>query len=45
MADHVGHLAHLNARNTTLVYASRAPQADIERVKGLMGWENPVVHH
>src|SRR5205814_3805057 len=28
MADHVGHLAHLNARDTTLVFASRAPQAD-----------------
>src|ERR1051326_6937516 len=25
-ADQVGHLAHLNARDTTLVYASRAPQ-------------------
>ena len=23
------------------MYASRAPQADIERVKGLMGWEIP----
>ena len=41
MADHIGHLAHLNARNTTLVYASRAPQADIERVKARMGWEIP----
>src|SRR5271170_7240648 len=28
-ADQVSHLAHLNARDTTLVYASRAPQADI----------------
>ena len=41
MADHVGHLAHLNARDTTFVYASRAPQADIERVKARMGWEMP----
>src|SRR6266481_6584811 len=32
-ADQVGHLAHLNARNTTLTYASRAPQADIARLK------------
>jgi predicted dithiol-disulfide oxidoreductase (DUF899 family) len=31
-ADQIGHLAHLNARDTTLAYASRAPQADIERV-------------
>ena len=28
-ADQVAHLAHLNARDTTLAYASRAPQADI----------------
>src|SRR5437868_17253 len=27
VADHVGNLAHLNARNTTLVFCSRAPQA------------------
>ncbi|WP_028925505.1 DUF899 domain-containing protein [Pseudonocardia acaciae] len=41
MADQVGHLAHLNARNTTLVFASRAPQPDIERVKARMGWRMP----
>src|SRR6266446_7359505 len=29
-ADQVSHLAHLNARDTTLVYASRAPQTDID---------------
>jgi Uncharacterized protein conserved in bacteria len=39
IADHVGHLAHLNARNTTLVFASRAPQKDIKRLKARMGWE------
>jgi predicted dithiol-disulfide oxidoreductase (DUF899 family) len=39
MADHVGNLAHLNARDTTLVFASRAPQADIKRLKARMGWE------
>src|SRR5437588_730255 len=33
-ADQVAHLAHLNARDTTLVYASLAPQADIVRLKG-----------
>ena len=38
MADHVGDLAHLNARDTTLVFASRAPQPDIARVKERMGW-------
>ena len=40
-ADQVSHLAHLNARDTTLVYASRAPQADIVRVKAKMGWAMP----
>jgi predicted dithiol-disulfide oxidoreductase (DUF899 family) len=40
-ADQVAHLAHLNARDTTLVYASRAPQADIARPKARMGWEMP----
>jgi len=39
MADHVPNLAHLNARDTTLVYASRAAQPDIERVKARMGWQ------
>jgi predicted dithiol-disulfide oxidoreductase (DUF899 family) len=37
----VAHLAHLNARDTTLAYASRAPQADIARLKARMGWEIP----
>ena len=31
-ADQVTNLAHVNARDTTLVYASRAPQADIARL-------------
>ena len=38
-ADQVAHLAHLNQRDTTLVYASRAPQPDIARLKVRMGWE------
>ncbi|TJW61821.1 MAG: DUF899 domain-containing protein, partial [Mesorhizobium sp.] len=33
--------AHLNARDTTLVFVSRAPQADIARQKARMGWEIP----
>ena len=41
MADQVAHPAHLNARDTTLAYVSRAPQADIERWKARMGWEIP----
>src|SRR5256885_9261961 len=40
-ADQVSHLSHLNARDTTLVYASRAPQTDIARLKARMGWEMP----
>ncbi len=38
-ADQVAHLAHLNVHDTKLVYASRAPQADIARLKTRMGWE------
>src|SRR3981081_1544259 len=36
-----GQVAHLNSRDPTLVFASRGPQADIERVKARMGWEMP----
>ena len=41
VADQVAHVAHLHARDTTLAFASRAPQADIQRVKARMGWEMP----
>jgi predicted dithiol-disulfide oxidoreductase (DUF899 family) len=41
LADQVAHLAHLNARDTTLAFASRAPQPDIGRWKARMGWEMP----
>src|SRR6476661_3698333 len=41
VADQVSHLAHLNARDTTLAFASRAPQADIARLKSRMEWEIP----
>ncbi len=41
VADQVAHLSHLNARDTTLVFVSRAPQADIERLKARMGWTMP----
>ena len=40
-ADQIGNLAHLNARDTTLAYASRAPQTDIARLKARMGWDMP----
>src|SRR6266700_249522 len=39
LADQVAHPAHLNARNTTLVFASRAPQAEIQGLKERHGWE------
>jgi len=39
VADQVAHPAHLNARDTTLAFVSRAPQDNIQRMKGEMGWE------
>lgn len=39
VADQVAHPAHLNTRDTTLVFASRAPQKDIERLKARMSWQ------
>ena len=41
LADQVAHLAHLNARDTTLAFVSRAPQADIQDLKQRMGWNMP----
>jgi predicted dithiol-disulfide oxidoreductase (DUF899 family) len=41
LADQVAHVAHVNARDTTLVFASRAPQAEIARLKARMGWDWP----
>jgi predicted dithiol-disulfide oxidoreductase (DUF899 family) len=41
IADHIGNLAHLNARDATLVFVSRAPQAGIDRLKQRMGWRMP----
>ena len=41
VADQVAHLAHLNARDTTLAFVSRAPQAEIARWRAHMGWEIP----
>jgi predicted dithiol-disulfide oxidoreductase (DUF899 family) len=41
VADQVAHVAHLNARDTTLVFASPASQADIARLKKRMGWQMP----
>ena len=41
VADQVAHVAHLNARDTTLAFVSRAPQTDIERLKARNGWQMP----
>ena len=41
VADQVAHLAHLNVRDTTLAFVSRAPQSDIERLKRRMDWTMP----
>ncbi len=40
-ADQVAHLAHLNARDTTLAFASRAPQTELRGLKERMGWQMP----
>jgi len=39
--DQVSELAHLNARDTSFVLVSRAPEEQIERFKRRMGWSNP----
>lgn len=39
--DMIGHLAHLNARDTTLVLVARAPIDEIISLKKRMGWEIP----
>jgi predicted dithiol-disulfide oxidoreductase (DUF899 family) len=41
VADQVADVSHLLRRDTSLVFVSRAPQADIDRVKARMGWEMP----
>jgi predicted dithiol-disulfide oxidoreductase (DUF899 family) len=39
--DNVGHLAHLNERDTTFVLVSPAPIDAIDRYKSRMGWDIP----
>lgn len=41
LVDNIGHLAHLHARDTTLVLVSRAPLAKIQPFKRRMGWTVP----
>ena len=39
VADQVAHPAHLNTRDTSLAFVSRAPAADIQRQQERMGWQ------
>ena len=39
VADQVANPAHLNARNTSLAFVSRAPQENIAGLKARMGWD------
>jgi predicted dithiol-disulfide oxidoreductase (DUF899 family) len=41
VADNVGHLAHLHARDTSFALVSRAPLSKIEPFKARMGWTLP----
>lgn len=41
LADHVGPLAHLHARDTALVFVSRAPLERIRPFQARMGWSVP----
>ncbi|MGH3006805.1 MAG: DUF899 domain-containing protein [Gaiellaceae bacterium] len=41
VVDNIGHLAHLHARDTSLVLVSRAPLAKIEPYRERMGWTVP----
>ena len=39
--DQIGHLAHINARDTTVALVSRASQPEIAAMKERMGWDVP----
>ena len=41
VADNIGHLAHLHARDTSLALVSRAPIGEIEAFRSRMGWTIP----
>ena len=41
VVDHIGPLAHLHARDTSLALVSRAPIANLEAYKRRMGWNVP----
>ena len=39
VGDQQAHPLHLNARDTSIAFVSRAPQENIERLKAKMGWD------
>lgn len=39
--DQIGHLAHINERDTTIALLARAPQPELQAFKERMGWEIP----
>ena len=41
VGDQIPHLAHLQQRDTTLAFVSRAPIAEIEAFRARMGWSMP----
>ena len=41
VGDQIPHLAHLHARDTALVFVSRAPINEIEAFRKRMGWQMP----
>lgn len=41
VGDQIPHLSHLNQRDTTFVFVSKAPIAEIELFKKRMGWSVP----
>ncbi|MBM7063285.1 DUF899 domain-containing protein [Pseudomonas sp. UL073] len=41
VVDNIGHLAHLHARDTSLVLVSRAPLAELQAFQRRMGWTLP----
>jgi predicted dithiol-disulfide oxidoreductase (DUF899 family) len=43
VVDQFGHLAHFHARDTSLCLVSRAPLANIQKLKKRMGWNFPWV--
>ena len=43
VGDSIPHLAHLHARDTSLVFVSTAPPGEIEKFRRRMGWAMPFV--